>query len=164
MNPSATNLANANEGSSSALAKWTKTPTNLERGTTTMQNFYQKQPQQRNSIKCLEVLSKKIAAQTRQCKTRKGSRVNKTYDIRTASNPSREPTTEERENEKYFQKMEAFRRDKRNKYEQAVYQKLKEQEREMYNNNEYFSERDRHKEEIRRLAARRDDNLSDDES
>lgn len=110
-----------------------------------MQNFYQKQPQQRNSIKCLEVLSKKIAAQTRQCKTRKGSRVNKTYDIRTASNPSREPTTEERENEKYFQKMEAFRRDKRNKYEQAVYQKLKEQEREMYNNNEYFSERDRHR-------------------
>lgn len=60
--------------------------------------------------------------------------------------------------------MEAFRKDKRFRYEQAVYQKLKEQEKESYKNNDFFSERDRHKEEIRRLAARRDENLSEEES
>lgn len=35
----------------------------------------------------------------------------------------------------------------------------------MYNNGEYYiSERDRHKEEIRRLAAIKDDNLSEEDS
>lgn len=141
----------------------------MERANNTMQNFYKKTDKGRSknthfreNSAMLEVLSKKIAAQNRQSKTRKGSRINQTYDIRTGTQPPG-PSDEDIENEK-FSKVWQYIRDKRNRYEQAVYQKLKEQEREMYNNGEFVNERERHNEEIRRLAARRDDNLSDDDS
>ncbi len=197
MNPSAANLANVTSGeyrayiekgkqnvknklhvlsneqcaSSGVLASCPKTPTSLERINNTTQNFYKKPNNDVNSIKCLEVLSKQVAAQIRQSKSRKGSRLNKihsngnqTYDTRWNSNQARIYWEEDKENEAYFRKMEAFRKDKRTRYEQAVYQKLKEQERENYKNNDFLSERERQREEIKRLAARRDENLSEDDS
>jgi serine/threonine protein kinase len=178
VNPSATNLANmtsnnfrafvdkekkhfphknhvlSNEqcASSSALSHVPKTPPNMERNN--------RLGQRGNSIKCLEVLSKKIASQTRQSKTRKGSRMNKTYDLRSPNSYKRRMSPEEIENDNLIQKMEAVRKDKRNRYEAAVCEKLKEQELE----NTWISEKDRHKEEIRRMAARRDDNMSEDDN
>jgi len=50
--------------------------------------------------------------------------LNKTYDIRVEANQQRERTQEEKENEKHFKKMEAVRREKRDRYEQAVFKKL----------------------------------------
>jgi hypothetical protein len=146
VNPSATNLANmtsnnfrafvdkekkhfphknhvlSNEqcASSSALSHVPKTPPNMERNN--------RLGQRGNSIKCLEVLSKKIASQTRQSKTRKGSRMNKTYDLRSPNSYKRRMSPEEIENDNLIQKMEAVRKDKRNRYEAAVCEKLKEQE------------------------------------
>ena len=164
-------LSNEQWASSGALANWPKTPTSLERINNTTQNFYVKPNNDVSSIKCLEVLSKQVAAQIRQSKSRKGSRLNKihsngnqTYDTRWNSNQARIYWEEEKENELYFRKMEAFRKDKRSRYEQAVYQKLKEQERENNKNNDFLSERERQREEIKRLAARRDENLSEDDS
>lgn len=116
-------LSNTDQcASSSALSRVPKTPPNMERSS--------KLNQRGNSIKCLEVLSKKIASQTRQSKTRKGSRMNKTYDLRSPNSYKRRMSPEEIENDNLVQKMEAIRKDKRNRYEAAVYKKLKEQEME----------------------------------
>lgn len=127
-------LSNENTASSGAIIPANvKTPTRLERANNTMQNFYASNPntfgagqQPRSSIKCLEVLSKQVA-QSRANKSRKvlrsSSNVNKTYDIRsaTAQNCDTQNYEKNRENEKYYQKMDEVRREKRNKYEQAVF-------------------------------------------
>jgi hypothetical protein len=177
MNPSASNLANitsndyrvflekekqnfahkyhvlSNENSpTTGIITSTKTPTDMERS-----------GGQRSLIKCLEVLSKKIAGQTRQSKTRKGSRVNKTYDVRTSQPPGRVMSAEDNENRKYFMQMEAFRREKRNKYEQEASRKVNENRREAPGNQDYFSERERTNKEIRRLTSQKDE-LSEEDS
>jgi hypothetical protein len=55
----------------------------------------------------------------------------------------RSPKVENLENQKYFLQMEAIRKEKRAKYEQEAYRKVKESRRELPNNTDYFSERDR---------------------
>lgn len=55
---------------------------------------------------------------------RANSNGNQTYDNRAGTAQYEERKPESLENEKYFQKMEAVRREKRNKYEQAVFKKL----------------------------------------
>ena len=120
-------MSNENTASSGAIGQnHVKTPTRMDRANHTMQNFYKNQTQnQRNSIKCLEVLSKQVTQgrvnKSRKIPLRASSNVNKTYDIRTGGTQYGDRNHETRENEKYFQKMEAIRREKRNKYEQAVF-------------------------------------------
>jgi len=66
-----------------------------------------------NSIKCLEVLSKKMVSQTRQSKTRKGSRMNRTYDIRSPLNGyKRRSSSGDVENDNLLRKMEILRKEK----------------------------------------------------
>ena len=105
------------------------------------------------------MLSKQVAnsraTKSRKVPLRANSNVNKTYDTRVATAQYGDRNRETTENEKYFQKMEAVRREKRNKYEQAVFKKLE---------NIDMNPHDWHKEEMRRLAARRDDNLSEEDS
>jgi len=65
-------MSNENNASSGALVvDNTKTPTNVDRANHTMQNFFRNNQDQRNSIKCLEVLSKQVA-QNCANKSRKG--------------------------------------------------------------------------------------------
>lgn len=76
----------------------------------------------------------------------------------------RSPKAENIENQKYFIQMEAIRKEKRAKYEQEAYRKVKESRRELPHNTDYFSERDRKNKEIRRLVSQKDDNLSEEDS